>query len=257
MARIDLAEADGAAPSLRFADRVGRFRSDDTLPLYMQLQALIRDAITSGVAPKGSGIPAERDLATEYDISRITVRKAIEGLVEEGLLVRRRGAGTFVAGRVDKVFSKLSSFTEDMAARGRVASSRWISRAEGVVAPEEAMALGLAPGSRVMRFNRIRLADAEPMALEFTTISADSLGAVEDVGSSLYEALALTGQRPVRALQRLRAVPIGQQHARMLEIDIGDPVLLIERRGYLADGRVVELTRSYYRGDSYDFVAEL
>jgi GntR family transcriptional regulator len=248
---------EGESPSTRFGDRIGRFRADDTLPLYLQLQALIRDAIQTGIAPKGSGIPAERDLAIEYAISRITVRKAIEGLVEEGLLIRRRGAGTFVAGRVDKVFSKLSSFTEDMAARGRIASSRWVSRATGPVTPDEAMALGLSPGTPVMRFTRIRLADDEPMALEFSTVVNDCLGTPDDVSDSLYAALERTGNRPVRALQRLRAVPIRQQHARMLEIDTGDPVLMIERRGFLPDGRVVEFTRSYYRGDSYDFVAEL
>ncbi len=255
MGRIRAAEGDRA--SERFGARIGRFRADDTLPLYLQLQGLIRDAIQAGIAPRGSGIPAERDLAVEYNISRITVRKAIEGLVEEGLLVRRRGAGTFVAGRVDKVFSKLSSFTEDMAARGRVASSRWVSRTTGPVTPEEAMALGLSPGTPVLRFTRIRLADDEPMALEFSTVVGDGLGSTDDVGESLYEALDRAGNRPVRALQRLRAVPIRAQHARMLEIDTGDPVLLIERRGSMRDGRVVEFTRSYYRGDSYDFVAEL
>ncbi|PMZ61526.1 GntR family transcriptional regulator, partial [Pseudomonas sp. FW306-2-11AA] len=89
----------------------------------------------------------------EYDISRITVRKAIGGLVEEGLLTRRRGAGTFVTGRVEKSFSKLSSFSEDMAARGKTASSSWISRAAGTVDPDEAMSLGLSPGTPVYRFH--------------------------------------------------------------------------------------------------------
>lgn len=257
VARIDMTDSAGGGGPDAFSARIGRFRADDPLPLYLQLQGLIRDAIMKGVAAKGSGIPAERDLAVEYNISRITVRKAIEGLVEEGLLIRRRGAGTFVAGRVDKVFSKLSSFSEDMEARGRIASSRWISRSVGIVTPDEAMGLALSPGTQVMRFNRVRLADDEPMALEFTTIAPECLDSVDDVDTSLYAALERTGHRPVRALQRLRAVPVGAQHARILEIDTGDPVLLIERCGFLPDGRVVEFTRSYYRGDAYDFVAEL
>ena len=95
------------------------------------------------------------------------------------------------------------------------------------------------------------------MALEFSTIAGDCLASPDDVGNSLYEALERTGHRPVRALQRLRAVPFGTQHAKMLGVDTGQPGLLIERRGFLADGRVVEYTRSYYRGDAYDFVAEL
>jgi GntR family transcriptional regulator len=242
---------------MAFSDQVGRFRADNPSPLYLQLQQLIRDGINNKLLEQGDAIPPERDLATEYDVSRITVRKAIGGLVEEGLLTRRRGAGTFVAGRVEKSFSKLSSFSEDMAARGRTPSSRWISRAAGTVNPEEAMALGLSPGAPVLRFHRIRSADDVPMALEYSTIAGYCLGSVEAVGDSLYEALDAAGNRPVRALQRLRAVPFGPEQARMLEVDAGAPGLLIERHGFLRDGRAAEFTRSYYRGDAYDFVAEL
>lgn len=240
-----------------FSDQVGRLRAENSTPLYVQLQQLIREAIGGDVLAEGEAIPPERDLAVEYDVSRITVRKAIGGLVEEGLLTRRRGAGTFVVGRVEKSFSKLSSFTEDMAARGQLASSSWISRAPGQVTPEEAMALGLSPGAPVLRFARIRYADKVPMALEFSTIAGYCLDSVDAVGDSLYAALDAAGSRPVRALQRLRAVPFGGEHARMLGVDPGHAGLLIERRAFLRDGRPAEFTRSYYRGDAYDFVAEL
>jgi len=242
---------------MAFSDQMGRLREDNPSPLYLQLEQLIRDAIGADILVAGNAIPPERDLATEYNVSRITVRKAIGRLVEEGLLTRRRGAGTFVAGRVEKSFSKLSSFTEDMAARGRRASSSWISRAPGQVNPEEAMMLGLSPGAPVLRFARIRYADDEPMALEFSTIAGYCLASVDAVEDSLYGALEKVGNRPVRALQRLRAVPFGGEHARMLGVDPGHAGLLIERRAFLRDGRPAEFTRSYYRGDAYHFVAEL
>lgn len=242
---------------MSFSDQIGRFRPANPAPLYLQLQQLIRDAIGREVLAQGDTIPAERDLSAEYDVSRITVRKAIGGLVEEGLLTRRRGAGTFVAGRVEKTFSKLSSFTEDMIARGRKVSSSWINRSMGIVHAEEAMSLGLSPGTTVFRFDRIRYADDEPMALEYSTIAGDCLPNVDAVEDSLYTALDRAGNRPVRALQRLRAVPFGAQQARLLGVDPGHAGLLIERRAFVRDGRAVELTRSYYRGDAYDFVAEL
>lgn len=242
---------------MSFLDKVGRLRADNPAPLYIKLQQSIRDAINANVLRMGDAIPPERDLAVEYDISRITVRKAIGGLVEEGLLTRRRGAGTFVAMRVEKSFSKLSSFTEDMVARGRSASNTWISRSSGPVNSDESMALGLSPGATVLRFSRIRYADGEPLALEFSTIPAYCLPSVDVVGESLYAALEKHGHRPARALQRLRAVPFGGEHARMLGVDSGHAGLLIERRAFLRDGRAAEFTRSYYRGDSYDFVAEL
>ena len=240
---------------MAFSDQMGRLREDNPSPLYLQLEQLIRDAIGADILVAGNAIPPERDLATEYNVSRITVRKAIGRLVEEGLLTRRRGAGTFVAGRVEKSFSKLSSFTEDMAARGRRASSSWISRAPGQVNPEEAMMLGLSPGAPVLRFARIRYADDEPMALEFSTVPASCLGTLDAVEDSLYAALG--DARPVRVLQRLRAVLFTADQAEMLDVEAGAPALEIERRGYAQDGRTVEFTRSLYRGDSYDYVAEV
>jgi GntR family transcriptional regulator len=200
-------------------------------------------------------LPPERDLAEAYEVSRVTVRKALDGLVDSRLLTRRQGAGTFVAARVEKNFASISSFTEDMESRGRRPSSEWLSRSEGVVSPEEAMALGLSPGTAVYRFSRIRYADDVSMALEYTTLPAASLPSLEAVEHSLYAALG--PMRPVRVLQRLRAVLFTVEQAALLKIEQGSAGLLIERRGYTLDGRTVEFTQSFYRGDSYDFVAEL
>jgi GntR family transcriptional regulator len=226
-------------------------------PLYQKLEDGLRQAIESGVLKPQQALPSERDLAEDFAVSRITVRKALDGLVGSGLLVRRQGAGTFVAGRVEKNFSKLSSFSEDMVARGRVPRSEWILRAEGAVTPDESLMLGLSPGTRVYRFHRIRFADDLAMALEYSTIAGFALPSADVVGGSLYEALHAAGTRPVRALQRLRAVLFTADQAKLMDVAEGAPGLLIERRGFLEDGRAVEMTQSWYRGDAYDFVAEL
>lgn len=251
-----MADRDGArAP--KFSDRIGTLADDPHAPLYLQLQQLVRDAIAANQLKQGQTIPPERDLAVEFGVSRITVRKAIAGLAADGLVVRRRGAGTFVASRVEKSFSKLSSFSEDMETRGRIPSSTLISRSEHVVGADEAFLLGLPPGTKVYRFHRMRLADGEPMAAEYATIVGRCLPGLDAVGESLYAALAASGNRPVRALQRLRAMPFPAKQATMLGVKTGHAGLVIERRGYAADGQVIEFTRSYYRGDAYDFVAEL
>jgi GntR family transcriptional regulator len=238
-----------------FVNRVGRLQEGDSAPLYLQLQRVLRDAIERQVLVPDEALPPERDLAESFGVSRVTVRKALDGLVDARMLTRRQGAGTFVATRVEKNFSSISSFTEDMHSRGRRPHSEWVARAEGVVSPEEAMALGLSPGSAVYRFTRIRYADAVSMALEHTTVPASALESLDQVGESLYEALGFA--RPVRVLQRLRAVLFTPDQAELLEIETPSAGLLIERRGFAADGRTVEFTKSYYRGDSYDFVAEL
>ena len=162
-------------------------------------------------------LPPERDLATDFNVSRITVRKAIDGLVGEGLLVRRQGSGTFVRARVEKNFSKLTSFSEDMRARGRNPRSVWLRKSSGTVTPEEALTLRSSPGTPVYRFHRIRFADDAPMALEYATILASCLPSIDAVESSLYAALERAGNRPVRALQRLRAVLFTAEQAELLQ----------------------------------------
>src|SRR6202165_6238355 len=175
------------------------------LPLYQQLQRAIREAIEQQVLRPDEALPAERQIASDLAVSRITVRKAIDGLVEEGLLIRRQGSGNFVRARIEKNFAKLTSFSEDMRSRGRTPHSEWIKRSEGLVTPEEALTLRLSPGAPVYRFHRLRFADAAPMCLEYATIAGDCLPSLDAVGVSLYEALETAGNRPVRALQRLRA----------------------------------------------------
>jgi GntR family transcriptional regulator len=239
------------------AERIGAIDPGERRSLYRQLQDTLRRAIGTGILKPQEALPAERDLAAGFGVSRITVRKALDTLVAEGLLIRRQGAGTFVAGRVEKQFAKLSSFSEDMAARGRTVRSDWLTRSEGQVSPDEALTLGLSPGSRIFRLNRIRFADDLPMALEYSTISGFGLDGPESVADSLYAALEAKGNRPVRALQRLRAILFNAEQAALLGVALGAPGLLIERRGFLEDGRPIEATRSFYRGDAYDFVAEL
>jgi GntR family transcriptional regulator len=236
---------------------VGKLDETSSLPLYQQLQRALRQAIESRVLGPDDALPPERDLAGDFSVSRITVRKAIEGLVNEGMLVRRQGSGTFVRARVEKNFSKLTSFSEDMRARGRNPRSVWLRKSVGTVTPEEALTLRASPGTPVYRFHRIRFADDAPMALEYATVLASCLPSVEAVESSLYVALERAGNRPVRALQRLRAVLFSAEQAKLLQAKERDAGLLVERVGFLDDGRAAEFTQSYFRGDIYDFVAEL
>ncbi len=236
---------------------LGKLDESSRLPLYQQLQRALRRAIEARLIAPDDALPPERDIAEDFQISRITVRKAIDGLVSEGLLMRRQGAGTFVCARVEKNFSKLTSFSEDMRARGRTPRTVWLRKSEGSVTPEEALTLRSSPGTPVYRFHRIRYADDAPMAIEYATVLAACLPSLDAVESSLYEALERAGNRPVRALQRLRAVLFTAEQAKLLQIRERDAGLLVERVGFIKDGRAMEFTQSYYRGDIYDFVAEL
>ena len=240
-----------------FAKIIGTLNPKESLPLYQQLQRGLRDAIEKRILAPDDALPSERQLAEELGISRITVRKAIDGLAAEGLLVSRQGSGNFVSNRIDKNFAKLTSFSEDMRARGRNPRSVWIKRSEGTVTPEESLKLALSPGTLVYRFHRLRFADDEPMSIELATIVAYCLPSLEAVEDSLYDALENVGNRPVRALQRLHSLLLTADQAKLLKAKAGDAGLFVERLGFLRDGRAVELSQSFYRGDTYDFVAEL
>ncbi|NMA99191.1 MAG: GntR family transcriptional regulator [Phyllobacteriaceae bacterium] len=247
-------------------EQAGKLFGDDPVvlpvggPLYLQLKRWIEDAIKRGAINPGDALPSERDLATRADVSRVTVRKAVQHLVQEGVLVQRHGSGTFVAPqtpRVEQSLSQLTSFTEDMARRGMAVRAEWLDRGLYTPSPEETVILGLTSGERVARIARLRLNDETPLAIERASLSSSVLPDPDMIGDSLYLHLDKSGTRPVRAIQRIRAANIAEADAHLLQVPVGSAGLHIERISYLATGRVIEFTRSIYRGDTYDFVAEL
>ena len=236
------------------------FEAHDGGPLYLRLSRRISEAIEAGAPEPGEVLPSEREMAHLTGLSRVTVRKAVQALVSSGHLVQRRGSGTYVAPRVERVeqaLSLLTSFSEDMARRGKRVTSVWLARALHSPSPEETMALGLAAGDRVARLERVREADGVPLAIERASLPVSILPDPVVVGSSLYEVLAARGLQPSRAVQRISAANIGAADAELLGVPVGAAGLRIERISYLPTGRVVEFTRSLYRGDAYDFAAEL
>jgi GntR family transcriptional regulator len=243
----------------------GIFAADPVLsprggPLYLQLKRWIENAVREGAAKPGDALPSERDLAIKADVSRVTVRKAVQDLVRDGVLVQRHGSGTFVAGRTQRVeqpLSQLTSFTEDMARRGMSVRAIWLDRGLYLPSPEETVTLGLSAGDRAARVGRLRLSGDTPLAIERASLSSQILPDPEAIESSLYAHLEKGGNRPVRAIQRIRAANLGIEDAKLLEVPAGAASLNIERTSYLASGKVIEFTRSIYRGDTYDFVAEL
>ncbi|WP_373505301.1 GntR family transcriptional regulator [Aestuariivirga sp.] len=237
-----------------------RFPSDDPAPLYSRIKRMVQDAVTAGELKQGDSIPSERDVADMLKVSRVTVRKAFSDLVTEGVLVQRRGSGTYVNGQVKRIeqpLSRLTSFSEDMQLRGLKTDADWLDRSSGLPTPEEAMKLSISPNEHVSRFHRLRRAAGVPLAIELAVIPHRYLPDPASVSGSLYDALGDRGVRPVRALQRLHATALSSKEAKLLDLKEGSPALFIERISFLGDGRTVEYTRSHYRGDSYDFVAEL
>jgi GntR family transcriptional regulator len=229
-------------------------------PRYVQLRNRLSEGIDKGILPPSSPLPPEREIATITGLSRVTVRKAIQELVEDGLIIQKHGSGSFVgqkAPQIEQSLSRLTSFTEDMSRRGMVSASRWLERGIFMPSPDEVLALALTPDDSVSRIVRLRMADGKPMAIERASLPIAILPNPLEVETSLYQVLEKYGLKPVRALQKISAINLDEANAALLEVHEGAAGLKIERTSYLADGRIAEFTQSIYRGDAYNFVAEL
>ncbi|WP_110886774.1 GntR family transcriptional regulator [Deinococcus yavapaiensis] len=239
--------------------------TDDT-PLYLQVEARLRQGLAIGTWPADQALPPERQLAEELGVSRRTLRKALERLEDEGAVIRKRGSGTYAASipaqdedvpRLHRPLQTLTSFTEDMRARGHTVTSRWLIREITAATPDEALALAISPTARVARLKRLRFADDEPVGVELAVLPAEIAPEPEKIEHSLYSYLDVTNSRPVRALQHIRAMLMPAKEAELLQIPPTEPALFTRRVTYHASGRPIEFTRSFYRADRYDFVVEI
>jgi len=232
------------------------------IPMYYQIMNQLREKIAAGEYAVDSALPPERELVETYQVSRMTIRQAISELVNEGILVRRRGIGTFVAPpKFEQALSRLTSFTEDMAQRGMKAGSRIISFKETVPDPTIRKTLGLSPEEKVFECVRLRLADEEPMALETTSLVASICPVLQRESlenQSLYKVLTERwGIELDYATQALEPILAPPYEAMLLHVAAGSPLLLMHRVTYDRNGRAFEHVKSLSRGDRYKFVTEL
>ncbi|WP_082308403.1 GntR family transcriptional regulator [Achromobacter sp. DMS1] len=231
-------------------------------PLYAKVETALAAEIASGALPAGSQLPPEDRLVARFEVSRTTVRKAIENLVARGLVEIRRGKGTFVTPpKITQELTELTGFVEDMLALGRTPTARLLDKQLVPAGADAARQLALPPGSLVMRIQRVRLADGLAVSFDETylprevgeKIASHDLDA-EPIFSLLedkYE-LALT-----EAEYRLEAVTAAPEVARALEIDAGSAVFLIERTSYTEGRRPIDYEKLHYRGDLIRFVTRL
>ncbi|WP_424952959.1 GntR family transcriptional regulator [Deinococcus sp.] len=234
-------------------------------PIYLQVSQELARWLKSDGARPGTALPSERDLARHLGVSRVTVRQALSLLSTQGLLERRRGSGTFILPpgpppRIEHPLGTLTSFSEDMRARGLTPGAKILDFALGAASPQEAMTLGLGASSRVYRIRRLRTADGAPLAVESSVLPEEQVGQVSEEGltdQSLYALLAARGLLPVRALRHLRAVNADREHASLLGVRPGAALLMTERVSWTASGQPIEMGNAHYRGDRYDFLMEL
>ena len=209
----------------------------------------------------GDSIPSERQLAGDLGVSRLTVRAALDELVREGYLLRRRGAGTFVAEPKVAKGMGISSFSEDMRERGLTPASRTLELQVVPAGARLGRILHVSPAEPVIVAKRLRLADGEPMAIELLHVRESllpGLSAVDLEEDSFYDLLARRyGIEIVGGEQTVEPTVTDEEESDTLGVPLHSPALLFERVTRSPSGEIVEFTVSIYRGDRYRIVSEL
>lgn len=233
---------------------------ESKIPLYYQLKEEIKKTILDGTFKEGDLVPSERELSERFDLSSTTIRRALNDLVHENLLERKAGKGTFVRIRKAKRdLRKVYGFTENMQEMGLLPSTQVLSQK---IFPANAFArdrLGLEQGSRILRLNRLRLANDVPMMLEIRYIRTDLCPGIDqhDLSSSLWKVFEETyGLKPYRHSQHLSITKISGNQSSLLGLGNDALVFLITGVTYLADGKPIECEESLYRSDKYDLAFE-
>lgn len=232
------------------------------IPLYHQLRVIFQQQIQNGEWPLEAQIPTEESFASQYGVSKVTIRQALKQLSDDGFLRREQGRGTFVSKpKVEQGPRKLTSFSQEMDQHGMRASSQVLEQTVFPASEELAQKMNLAAGALVFSLKRLRLADDEPMGIQTAFLPLDLVPGIENedfAKKSLYATLAdHFGLRPVRAREEHYAVALEEADADLLRIPAGSPALAAERLTYLGDGRPLELTLSVMRGDRYKIILNL
>jgi GntR family transcriptional regulator len=224
------------------------------VPAYKRIQGTIVRRLESGQLKPGDMVDSERELARIHGVSLMTARHALAGLEREGMVLRRRGAGTFVA--PPKIhFNKLMSYTEQMAGRGLAVSSKLLSLTVIDTEQEVAARLALPASSRLIKLERLRLGGEEPFAIETVYLSADEFAGLTEARLdriSLFSVLERDyGLEIAHADEEVDATTADPHSARLLGIAHGAPVLRIRQEIYSTKGRVALYVLGLYRSDRH------
>jgi GntR family transcriptional regulator len=243
-----------------FGDR-WRIRAGSEVPAHVQIEEQLAERIASRELSAGERLPPERELAKGLGVSRMTVRQALGSLDARGLVERGVGRGTFVSQRkLDHDLTRVAGLTERLERQGLEPGAEVLEVQEREASWAIAAGLELEPGSPVVRIRRLRLGSGVPLVLEDSWIPGERFPGIadRDLSSSIYDLMREEyGLEPVRAVERLEPVLARSHEAKALKIEVGAPLMLVERTAYAADGTPVEFARDRHRGDKARWIVKV
>ena len=228
------------------------------LPLYHQVEMDLRKLIKSGTLHPDDLLPPESELSARYDVGRHTMRMAMSRLVADGILERQAGRGTTVKYQPDRTRFYLDrSFTQQMADMGMQAHSRVLRTAFGVIDESSPAPLHAKMGAPYFQLVRLRFGDDLPIGLQSTTIITErcpDLQTHDFNARSLYAVLSSEYNLAITQIRHVvSAVNAGRTDSQLLDVPLGDPLLVVKTSAYLKDGELIEYTYSQYRADRYEY----
>jgi GntR family transcriptional regulator len=234
-----------------------RLDKNSPLPLYAQLKEALSKMIEEKYKP-GDLLPAEPEIEKMFGVSRVTVRQAMGALVEEGLVVKRQGKGTFVQDqKITHNLTSITSWTQEMRERGLLPKTVEMSISRMNPPKKIASMLNLKPDDTVIRIKRIRYANEEPICVMINYLKEDYVPDILESGfqeESLYEHLEKKyGIRIVKAQETVEAREASEYEAEVLHIQAWSPVLFVTRLSYLQDGSPLEVVHLTSRADRYQY----
>lgn len=236
------------------------------IPFYIQIRETLREQISRGLLEAGQKLPAEDELAVQFGVSRMTVRQGLASLIDEGLLYRRHGMGTFVSNsNVERDHRRLTNFFESCRLGGKVPGAR-VTKFETIpVSQAVAEALNINPGEPVIRITTLRTMNGKPVTLHdaqlpvalfprLKTAQPDELGLEE---RHVWELIESYGYSLSHVTERLEAQLADEQLAQTLEVAPGSPILYGARVLYAVDGTALKYADCYNRGDKVSLTVNL
>ena len=230
-----------------------------TLPNYVRIHDALKEEVATGVWKIGQRLPSERDMAERFEVSRMTARQAVTSLVDEGILERRVGSGTYVASRrVREKMRGTTSFTDIITAQGKVPSSQLLTYLKTTPNDVECEKLGIDKDSFIIRMERIRSADRLPICYEVASVPFDLVKDFDkkSISSNFFGTLREHGYEIDKSEQVISAKRASKEIAEYLKTSTGAAILGLTQVSYLSDGRPFEYVLSQYVGERFEFYLE-
>ena len=225
-------------------------------PLYKRFATAIKDAVRDGVLVHEEILPSERDFSQSLNISRITVRKAMDALEKEGVVLRSRGYGTQICTQFEYSLKEPKGLSQQAVLRGKKPDTVWINKSKIQCDAEIAEKLGLDKGSEVYLLKRIRYVDQQPVSVEESWVPARYITNADEIGISLYDYFHQQQILPVKSQSRVSARMPDEALQQQIALPDNVPVLVIKQLALDAQGNPLEYSISYCRSDMYVFIAE-